>query len=394
MRILYAYSIHMGTELYSLPQRLREVRSLTNLSQSTLAQRVGVSTSLVSHWEKGTRTPSEAQVLSLAQHLGVTLDYLLNSNVRPEFKLRAQKTSPQQDAIETALLDASVQVHFIDTALRLAEKPPKPFSLRADFDSFAALPNITTSFRQTLKLNRRITLDELKQALAEWNIFVFDWSMPWHLSGLSFRGPFSVIFINHLHSPARRLFTLAHEFAHVVFHLDRPGQDSTHRQGTIVSIASHRDPLEKQANAFAGELLMPTEDLAALVENYGSRIREPVGLEAAARHFNVSRDAIFYRLTQLNVFTWADKSAYLGGAFPLQDAPPQRVTEIDQQVDPHFRDLALSLHQQEKISTGKLAQWFFTPRHIIDEYLAEMVRTKSSVIADDCGHEDDLAIAE
>jgi len=45
--------------------------------------------------------------------------------------------------------------------------------------------------------------------------------MPWHLSGLSFRGPFTVIFINRLHPPTRRLFTLAHEFAHVIFHLGR-----------------------------------------------------------------------------------------------------------------------------------------------------------------------------
>jgi Zn-dependent peptidase ImmA (M78 family)/transcriptional regulator with XRE-family HTH domain len=384
----------MDIILHKLPQRLSEVRSLAGLSQSELAKQVGVSTSLISHWEKGTRTPSEAQVLTLAQHLGVTLDYLLNANVRPQFKFRAQKTSPQHEAIETALLDASVQVHFVDTGLRLAEKPPKPFSLRADFDSFAALPNITTNFRQTLKLNRRVTLDELKQALAEWNIFVFDWSMPWHLSGLSFRGPFTVIFINHEHSTARRLFTLAHEFAHVVFHLDRPGKDPAQRHNTLVSIASHRDPLEKEANAFAGEFLIPTEDLEDLVENYGSRIREPAGLEAAARHFNVSRDAIFYRLTQLNVLTWADKSTYFGGSFPLQDPPPQRVTEIDQQVDPIFRDLALYLHQQEKISTGKLAQWFFTPRHVIDKYLADMLRAKRSVIADDSNHEDDLAVAQ
>ena len=138
--------------------------------------------------------------------------------------------------------------------------------MRADFDSFDALQNITTNFRQTLKLNRRVTLDELKQALAQWNIFVFDWCMPWHLSGLSFRGPFTVIFINQKHTTSRRLFTLAHEFAHVVFHLDRPGQEAAQRQDTVVSIASHRDPMEKQANAFAGEFLIPTEALEDLLE--------------------------------------------------------------------------------------------------------------------------------
>jgi Zn-dependent peptidase ImmA (M78 family)/transcriptional regulator with XRE-family HTH domain len=379
----------MGNELHNLPQRLSEVRSLANLSQADLASKLGVSSSLISFWEKGTRTPSETQLLSLAQHLGVTLDYLLNANVRPHFKFRAQKTSPQQDAIEHALLDASMQVHFVDTAFRLAEKAPKPFSLRADFDSFAALPNIAANFRQTLKLNRRITLDELKQALAEWNMFVFDWCMPWHLSGLSFRGPFTVIFINHKHSTARRLFTLAHEFAHVVFHLDRPSQEPGQRLDTVVSIASHRDPLEKQANAFAGEFLMPTEDLEDLVENYGDRIKEPAGLESAARHFNVSRDAIFYRLTQLQVFSWTDRSAYFGGTHSLQDAPTKRVENIDDQVDARFRDLALCLHQEEKISSGKLAEWFFAPRHQAEDYLAELSRAKRNTIAADSNHDEE-----
>jgi len=379
----------MGNELHNLPQRLSEVRSLAHLSQAELANKLGVSTSLISHWEKGTRTPSETQIVNLAQHLGVTLDYLLNANVHPQFKFRAQKTSPQHEAIEHSLLDASMQVHTVDTAFRLAEKAPKPFSLRADFDSFDALPNITANFRQTLKLNRRITLDELKQALAEWNLFVFDWCMPWHLSGLSFRGPFTVIFINHNHSPARRLFTLAHEFAHVVFHLDRPGQEPAVRQATVVSIASHRDPIEKQANAFAGEFLMPTDALEDLVDNYGDRIKEPAGLEAAARHFNVSRDAIFYRLTQLQVFSWTDRSAYFGGTFPLPAPPTQRVTEIDQQVDARFRDLALCLHQEEKISSGKLAEWFFAPRHQLEDYLAELSRAKHNAIAADSNHDDD-----
>jgi transcriptional regulator with XRE-family HTH domain len=384
----------MSTKQHNLPARIAEIRTLVKLSQAQLAMKLGVSTSLVSHWEKGTRTPSGTQLLTLAQHVGVTLDYLLNATVRPHFKFRAQKTSPQHDAIDRALLDASLQVHFVDTAFRLAEKTPKPFSLRADFDSFGALPNITTNFRQTLKLNRRVTLDELKQALAEWNIFVFDWCMPWHLSGLSFRGPFTVIFINHEHTPARRLFTLAHEFAHVVFHLDRKNLQTKEPDDTVVSIASNRDPIEKQANAFAGELLMPRADLEQLVKNLGSRLRDPACLEAVAQHFNVSRDAIFYSLTKLQVFTWADKSTYFRGTFPLHDPPTERVKDIDQQVDTHFRDLALGLHQQDKISTGKLAEWFFAPRHVMDDYLTKLSSAKENAISDGPNHEEELAAAD
>ena len=382
----------MGDELHNLPKRLSEVRTLANQSQTELAGKLGVSASLISHWEKGTRTPDESQLLDLARHLGVALDYLLNSEIRPHFKCRAQTTSHQRDDIDQTMLDASAQLHFVDTALRMVKQPPVPFSLWAEFDSFANLPNIAGNLRDTLKLNRRVTLVELKQALSERNIFVFDWAMPWHLSGLSYRGPFTAIFINAKHSAARRLFTLAHEFAHVVFHLGREDRETRQRIDTVVSaLASHRDPLEKQANAFAGEFLMPQADLKAIVESYGSRLKEPSCLERVAQEFNVSRDAIFYRLTKLNVFRWTEKNKYFRGEFQTPTAPTCRVANIDAQVDARFRNVALGLHEDGQISNGKLVQWFFTKRHIVEDYLDELARDKDLTILDDSNHEGEPA---
>lgn len=374
----------MGDKQHNLPQRLTETRTLANLSQSQLAKKLGVSTSLISHWEKGTRMPSGSQLLDLARSMGVAIDYLLNAEIRPAFKCRAKVKPEQQDDIDQALRDASSQVHFVATAYRLANKLPKPFVLRADFGSMEALPSVASHLRETLKLNRRVTLDELKQALSEWNIFVFDWDMPHHLSGISLRGAFSVIFINHAHPPTRRLFTLAHEFAHVVFHLGREADSG--KMETQVSITSTRDPIEKEANAFAGELLMPQAALEKLIDDYKEQLREPAMLEATARHFNVSRDALFYRLTQLDFFRWTDKAWYFGGNYPLPDAPPARIKEaktIDSQVDARFRDTALSLYQEGKISTGKLAEWFFTPRYCIDEYLAMLRQDEEQVISEE-----------
>ena len=387
----------MSTKQHNLSARIAEIRALVKLSQAQLAKKLGVSTSLVSHWEKGTRTPSESQTIELARNMGVALDYLLNAEIRPHFQPRTRVTSPQQDAIDRTLLDASMQVHYLDTAHRLAGKIPAPFSLCADFDSFDNLANITSHLRDTLKLNRRVSLDELKQALSEWNIYVFDWQMPWHLSGLSFRGAFTVIFINYSHTTARRLFTLAHEFAHVVFHLGREDRETKERMNTVVSLASCREPIEKQANAFAGELLMPRADLEKLVKDFGSRLRDPACLEAVAQHFNVSRDAMFYRLTQLDFFRWTEKSLYFSGNFPLRAAPSHRVEDpkkIDRQVDPRFRDLALALHQADKISTGKLAEWFFAPRHVMEAYLTELSSAKENAISDGPNHEEELAAAD
>lgn len=384
----------MSTQPHNLSARIAEIRALVKLSQAQLAKKLGVSNSLVSHWEKGTRTPSESQILELARQLGVALDYLLNAEIRPHFQPRTQVTSPDKDLIDRTLLDASMQIHYLDTAHRLAEKAPVPFSLCADFDSFANLPNITSHLRDTLKLNRRVTLDELKQALSEWNIFVFEWNMPWPLSGLSFRGAFTVIFINHAHTPARRLFTLAHEFAHVVFHLGRQDRERKERVNTLVSLASCREPTEKQANAFASELLMPRAALEDLIKAHGSRLREPASLQALAQHFNVSRDAIFYRLTQLDFFRWTEKSRYFNGKFNPPEIPSARVAaseHLDLQVDPRFRDLALALYQADTISTGKLAEWFFAPRNIVETYLDDLGSAKENAISEGPNHEEEFA---
>jgi Zn-dependent peptidase ImmA (M78 family) len=165
---------------------------------------------------------------------------------------------------------------------------------------------------------------------------------------------------------------------------------------TVVSIASHRDPLEKQANAFAGEFLVPTPDLENLVKSLGDRLRDIAVLDAAARYFNVSRDAIFYRLTQRDFFDWSEKSSYFTGGFERRETPPYRVNEtgeLQDQIDPIFLQTALSLHQDEKISTGKLAEWLFAPRHIVDEYLARLTQLEELAISDEPNHEEDEALA-
>ncbi len=385
---------------HNLAARLAEVRSLTNLSQKELADKLDLSPSLISHWEKGTRVPSESQLLELARNLGVALDYLLNAEVRPHFRFRAKKTgNPEMPAIDRALIDAATQIHFVDAAHRLSGKAPRPFSLWAEFTTYDNLPDIASEYRSSLKLNHRVTLSEFKQALSERNVFVFEWNMPWSLSGLSFRGPFAAIFINRAHSAARRLFTLSHEFAHILFHLGRDAHggkkaDASEPTDTVVSIASQKDEHEKQANAFAGEFLLPESEVERLVKNEGIQLREPVILDAAARAFNVSRDALFYRLTKFDIFSWSDKWKYFPRNFVPPPIPSLRVEKVEWQVDFAFQRMALDLLMQDKVTTGKLAQWFFTERHFVDAYLAEVNKPTDMAISDDNNHDDEPLLAD
>ena len=57
--------------------RLREARQLRELNQGQLAQRSGLLTSAISHFETGARKPSFDNLKRLADALQVTTDYLL-----------------------------------------------------------------------------------------------------------------------------------------------------------------------------------------------------------------------------------------------------------------------------------------------------------------------------
>lgn len=362
---------------YSLSKRLGEVRDLARLSQTELAKRMGISSSLVSHWESGTRVPSEPQLIGMSQAMGVSLDYLLNGELCPRFQFRA-KTKAPTEAVERVLKDASQQIYYVGAAFRMAGKTLKPFRVKAEF-SLAQLGDMAGQFREGLRLGKRVTLGELKEALAEWDVFVFEWQMPQEISGLSYCGATTVIVINGLHTKQRQLFTLAHEFGHVLFHLGRGQQ----REETAVSvISSSRDPKEKEANQFAGELVMPSAEVDRLVQQWGKALRQHVVLGMAAQAFNVSVDAMFYRLVNRGVFRWEEKAKYIPAHLESGAVPEYRVTKPGEQVSKKYLHTSISLHEEDKVSAGKLAEWLFAPRSKVDEYLAGLRKDQENGIGD------------
>ena len=60
--------------------RLRQVRTARGMSVRELARRAGCSASLVSQVERGVTTPSAGVVYSLANELGISLDYLFGEH--------------------------------------------------------------------------------------------------------------------------------------------------------------------------------------------------------------------------------------------------------------------------------------------------------------------------
>lgn len=89
-------------------------------------------------------------------------------------------------------------------------------------------------------------------------------------------------------SRTRQRFTLAHELGH--FALNHGGG---FRDNSVSFGNSNYDPRETAANAFAAELIMPKVAVDHLIRN------ENIKLDELSTWFNVSREAMNYRLIKL-----------------------------------------------------------------------------------------------
>ena len=63
-----------------LPQKLKELRILNNFTQKAVANKLGISPSIVSGYETGERTPSTEILLALSYLYHCSADYLLGKN--------------------------------------------------------------------------------------------------------------------------------------------------------------------------------------------------------------------------------------------------------------------------------------------------------------------------
>ena len=90
-----------------LPQKLRAYRVQLGLSQKQVAEKIGVSPSIVSGYETGERTPSTEILLSLAYLFNTSTDYLLGKQATPpDSVIDVSKLTDKQKAAIAGLIDS------------------------------------------------------------------------------------------------------------------------------------------------------------------------------------------------------------------------------------------------------------------------------------------------
>jgi Zn-dependent peptidase ImmA (M78 family) len=115
-----------------------------------------------------------------------------------------------------------------------------------------------------------------------------------------------IIGVNSDHSPVRQRFSVAHEIGHFLMH--RNAQDLFIDKGYFAAFRDSRsstgeDRREREANAFAAALLMPARLVKNAVAQHRFDLGDEEALDALAELFQISRQAMTYRVANLGIFT-------------------------------------------------------------------------------------------
>ncbi len=101
----------------SFSERLKELRMKTGISQSKLAERVGVTTQTVSLWERGLRYPNDTALSKLSDYFNVHIEYLTGES---------DDDSPRQDVNDmTRILEVEADLEELAMIMtRLSKLSP------------------------------------------------------------------------------------------------------------------------------------------------------------------------------------------------------------------------------------------------------------------------------
>lgn len=306
-----------------LGPRLRQARELADYSQQEVAELLGVAREILSYWENDRRLPNLVQLTRLAKIYGVSIESLFrdDNDASPAAEehglfhpgLRAQSAStrtrvrrwlvfldewtdllaecgealPGRGAPPERRWRAPRAVTDSRRAARLAEEVRAFYLLGGD-----AVPDLFAFLDQHGVLVYRIALDRIGDGEG--------------VSGVFYNHPQIgyCILVNTCTTPGRQAFTLAHEFAHALFHYQERG---------LVSRLRDADRKERFADTFAAHFLVPGQKLRNLVGRRPNReITSPLEVLQLQRYFHVSYATVLNRLREEGLLARTQYEEYRG----------------------------------------------------------------------------------
>jgi Zn-dependent peptidase ImmA (M78 family)/transcriptional regulator with XRE-family HTH domain len=344
---------------------LRLARKRAGLSLRALSEKLDglVTAQALSKYEAGQMHPSSSVLVALAKALGVSIDFLMSSQVEAlagvEFRAHSGASAADRARAEAAVIDQVERFLAIDEILGLdSERNHLPKAVE-HIASFEAVEALSARLREAWNLGND-PIPSMVGLLEDKGVKVVAVDIPSRVSGLTGsvrrsdnRPDVPVIVVSRNHNIERRRFTLAHELAHC-------------------AITSTVEPIkhEKAMDRFAAAFLMPRDHFTAEVEGARDTIppyREIVRLKHT---YGVAAAAVIMRMRDIGVLS----DATIGYVFQSYGRTWRTAEPEPIQANGSFA------HAELPMRFERLVYWALADRLISSVRAAELLQRKVSEV--------------
>lgn len=279
-------------------------------------KRKKITSETIASWEIGSASPTYVQLERLAYEIYKRPLALFFFPEPPEEETPKEsfRTLPQEeiDLLEPRLLYLVRQAKVMQENLRELFDGINPTKKQVCSDitihSSDTISDVAKAVREYLGvgLNQQYALTTNDKALKYWRdvlekhgVFVFkDAFKDAECSGFClYDDVFPIIYLNNSQPKIRQIFTLFHELAHLLF---RTGGIDLRHDDFVQRMRGPNKRVEVFCNKFAGEFLVPTEDIKPRIRNHTIDDNLLIRL---ARNYSVSREVILRKCLDLNHIT-------------------------------------------------------------------------------------------
>jgi len=346
-----------GDSQIILGSQLRRARETVRFQLEEAAARLQVNLQDILDWETGRTQPSLSQVEHLAGLYGRDIDYFLRETPEAPIDIEFRSVTPRPFSAlsEEARLVVAQFDELCRTALELERLTGAPSPTPIESVSRDLSPvDLARVRRDHLGFGQK-PVSKLPEVLTQAGVRVFQLAVPAdQFSGLSYwhadYGP--CILTNAKELAGRRNFTLAHEYAHLLYRHPPSVCDLRH-EGTP-SLAD----VERAADLFAIHFLLPHDVVRGDFSKAGLSSRPSLkDIGQLSGRWGVSVQAMAYRLEELGLISEGYARILLSGYTP---APPPirgiRRPTWERRLGRQFVSNAILAYREGHISLGKLAR--------------------------------------
>lgn len=371
-------------------KKLKELREVNGYTQEEIFRITGINRSKLSQVENGKMRISNEELYRISRLLGQPLEYFFEEEEKPagNVLLFRAKGSLDQEDLELVKHCREIGINYTELEELISEENIHPDFRTYSYPSNVPFSNIAKTVarkeRQSLKLNPSDPVP-LRSILQEQGILVLEISFKSDtLDGFFFIHDKRPVIIANAHNknPFSRNFVIAHEFAHVLL-------DSSTLSRFCNSIEKSEEVVEKRANFFSNEFLLPEEALEIYFSECGytkgkSKIQK-YDLYYLIDHFQLSREIVLNRLFFTGWISEDERGKFLeidGIAkdmermgfsneytrYYIDRKEDETVSEypIFNMLTERYRFLAKTAYTTSKITFGKLSEYLFLPKDQIE----------------------------